>query len=102
MVSIDRYRHELRAQCSRAAHAGRIDLLINSAELCRSIRGGSEFASCCDAMQAEFKPGDTIVLDRSNGAGMTVRYLLPRNVELQRDTAVPGSVRQLRARSKGV
>jgi hypothetical protein len=29
-------------------------------------------------MQAEFKLGDTIVLDRANGAGMTVRYRLPR------------------------
>jgi hypothetical protein len=29
-------------------------------------------------MQAEFKLGDTLVLDRSHGAGMTVRYLLPR------------------------
>ncbi len=32
----------------------------------------------CDAMQAEIKPGDTMILDRTNGAGMTVRYLLPR------------------------
>jgi len=29
-------------------------------------------------MQAEIKPGDTLLLDRANGAGMTVRYLLPR------------------------
>jgi hypothetical protein len=32
----------------------------------------------CEAMQAEMKPGDTMILDRANGAGMTVRYLLPR------------------------
>jgi hypothetical protein len=29
-------------------------------------------------MQEEFKLGDTLLLDRTNGAGMTVRYLLPR------------------------
>jgi hypothetical protein len=83
MVSIDHFRQELVAQCGRAAHAGRVDVLINSSDLCRSIRGGYESASCCDAMQDEFKPGDTIVLDRSNGAGMTVRYLLPRTVGVQ-------------------
>jgi hypothetical protein len=29
-------------------------------------------------MQEEIKPGDTLLVDRDNGAGMTVRYLLPR------------------------
>jgi hypothetical protein len=33
---------------------------------------------CCDAMEAEMKRGATIILDRASGAGMTVRYLLPR------------------------
>jgi hypothetical protein len=78
MVSIDHFRQELIAQFCRAARAGRIDLLINSGELSRSIGGGAKFPSCCDAMQAEIKPGDTLLLDRANGAGMTVRYLLPR------------------------
>jgi len=32
-------------------------------------------------MQAEMKPGDTVLLDRTNGVGMTVRYLLPRATE---------------------
>jgi hypothetical protein len=31
-------------------------------------------------MQEEFKMGDTLLLDRTNGAGMTIRYLLPRTV----------------------
>lgn len=79
MVSIDHFRYELLSQLGRAAHGGRIDVLINSGELCLSIPRGSAWASaCCDAMQEEFRPGDTMVLDRSNGAGMTVRYLLPR------------------------
>ena len=33
---------------------------------------------CCDAMQAEIKSGDVLLLERINGAGMTVRYRLPR------------------------
>ena len=79
MVSTDHFRQELRAQLARAATGGRIDVLVNSGELCRSVtKGSSGSASCCDAMQAEFKLGDTLLLDRTNGAGMTVRYLLPR------------------------
>jgi hypothetical protein len=81
-VSTDHFRHELRAQLGRAATQGHIDVLVNSGELCRTIsRGASWSASCCDAMQAEFKPGDTMVLDRANGAGMTVRYRLPRTAQ---------------------
>jgi UDP-N-acetylmuramyl pentapeptide synthase len=79
MVSADHFRHELLAQMGRAATQGRIDILVNSGELCRSIpRGSSSSASCCDAMQSEMKPGDTLLVERTHGAGMTVRYLLPR------------------------
>jgi hypothetical protein len=82
MVSIDHFRQELLAQMSRAAHGGFIDVMINSGELYRSLGGypGSKHGMpfCCDAMQAEMKSGDTLILDRSSGAGMTVRYLLPR------------------------
>ena len=84
MVSTDHYRQELRAQLARAATSGRIDLLVNSGELCRSIvSGNSGSASCCSAMEAEFMPGDTLLLDQTNGAGMTVRYLLPRTSDIQ-------------------
>jgi hypothetical protein len=34
-------------------------------------------------MQAEFKLGDTLLLDRTNSVGMTVRYLLPRTGGIQ-------------------
>jgi hypothetical protein len=34
-------------------------------------------------MEGEFMPGDTLLLDRTNGAGMTVRYLLPRTSSVQ-------------------
>ncbi len=84
MVSTDHFRQELLAQLGRAATQGRIDILINSGELYRSIaKGGFRSGSCCDAMQEEFKMGDTLLLDRTNGAGMTVRYLLPRTVGIQ-------------------
>jgi hypothetical protein len=82
MVSIDHFRQGLLEQMDRAAHGGRVDVLINSGELSRSLgcHAGSTrgMPSCCDAMQAEMKLGDTMLLDRTSGAGMTVRYLLPR------------------------
>lgn len=84
MVTIDLFRQGLLAQMARAAHHGRIDVLINSGELYRSVGGypGSMHGmpSCCDAMEAEMKLGDVLLLERVNGAGMTVRYLLPRQV----------------------
>jgi hypothetical protein len=82
MVTIDHFRQGLLAQMNRAAYSGRIDVLINSGELYRSLGGypGSTHGmpSCWDAMQAEMKLGDTLLLDRTNGVGMTIRYLLPR------------------------
>jgi UDP-N-acetylmuramyl pentapeptide synthase len=84
MVSSEHFRQELRAQLGRAATDGKIDVLINSGELSRSVsNAGYSFPACCEAMQEEFKQGDTLLLDRSNGAGMTVRYLLPRTIGIQ-------------------
>jgi hypothetical protein len=84
MVSTDHFRQELLAQLGRATTIGMIDVLINSGELCRSISSGSSSSvACCEAMQGEFKLGDTVLLNRSNGAGMTVRYLLPRTTVIQ-------------------
>jgi hypothetical protein len=84
MDSTDHFRQELLAQLSRAATQGRIDILINSGELCRSTaRDGSGAGSCSDAMQEEFKLGDTLLLDQTNGAGMTVRYRPPRTGGIQ-------------------
>jgi hypothetical protein len=83
MVSTDHFRRGLLAQMARATIAGQIDILINCGQLYRSLGGypGSThgMSFCCEAMQAEMKPGDTMILDRANGAGMTVRYLLPRS-----------------------
>jgi hypothetical protein len=83
MVSTDHFRRGLLAQMTRAAKGGQIDVLINCGQLYRSLGGypGSThgMSFCCEAMQAEMKPGDTTILDRANGAGMTVRYRLPRS-----------------------
>jgi hypothetical protein len=82
MVSIDHFRQELLAQMSRAAAQGRMDILVNSGELCRSMRKGDlRMSTCCDAMQEEIRAGDVLLVERTDGAGMTVRYLLPRAVK---------------------
>jgi len=82
MVSVDYFRRELQAQMGRAAKSGLIDVLVNSGELYRSLGGypGSTHGMplCCNAMQDEMKPGDTLLVEHINGSGMTVRYLLPR------------------------
>jgi hypothetical protein len=82
MVSVDYFRHELQAQMSRATKGGLLDLMINSGELYRLSGGypGSIHGMplCCDAMQAEMKSGDIVLIERANGVGMTVRYRLPR------------------------
>ena len=79
LVSADHFRQELLLWMKRAAENGATDVLINSAELRHALRGG-DFGTdvCCDVMEAEMKPGDVLVLDRTSGAGLTVRYLLPR------------------------
>lgn len=82
MVTIEYFRQGLLAQMDRAVHHGRIDVLINSGELYRLLGGypGSAHGMpfCCDAMQAEMQLGDTLILDRTSGVGMTIRYMLPR------------------------
>jgi hypothetical protein len=79
MVSMDHFRHELLTQLAEAATNGRLEILVNSQELCRSIRNGSSWSSaCCNVMESEMKLGDMIIGERANGTGMTVRYLLPR------------------------
>ena len=79
MLSIDHFRLELLTQMAEAATKGQLDILINSQELCRTFRTSSSWSSCCNAMEAEMKVGDTLIVERADQAGMTVRYLLPRN-----------------------
>jgi hypothetical protein len=76
LVSVDHFRQELITQLRRAAAQGATTIVVTSAELCRSIRDASHSSqACCEAMQAEIKPGDTVI---EHTSGMTVRYLLPR------------------------
>jgi hypothetical protein len=78
LVSVDHFKYELIAQLRSAAAQGATTIVVNSTELCRSIRnGGYSTQACCEAMEAEIRPGD-VVIDQRSGAGMTVRYLLPR------------------------
>jgi hypothetical protein len=79
VVSVDHFAHELRAQLKRADEQGATYVVINSAELCRSVRSGARSTdACCEAMHDEFKHGDVIVLGQGSGAGMVIRYQLPR------------------------
>ena len=86
MVSTDHFRQELLAQMGRAFTQGFADVLINSGELHRAAGGypGSEHGIpfCCDAMHDEMKFGDILLVKRENGAGMTVRYYLPRGANV--------------------
>jgi hypothetical protein len=82
MVSADHFAQELRAQMSRVAKHGSIDIVINSRELYRSVGGypGSMHGmpACYNAMRSEMKPGEVLLVEQAGGAGMTVRYRLPR------------------------
>jgi len=79
MVSVDRYRQELRSQMDSAAEYLALDILITAGELCRTLRGGiAATDACTKAMKAELKPGDTLIIEAGAGVGMTARYQLPR------------------------
>jgi hypothetical protein len=82
LVSVDHFRQELLAQMKRATNHGSIDTVINSGELYRSLGGYPGplhgMPACCDAMRAEMKPGDILLVEQISGPGMTVRYRLPR------------------------
>ena len=80
MVSVDHFAHELRSQLRTAAAQGATNILINSRELCKSVRMGTSFLeACCEAMQQELRSDDIVVRDKNSGDGMSVRYHLPRS-----------------------
>jgi hypothetical protein len=79
LVSFDHFAHELIVQLRRAEEQGATTIVITSAELCGSIRKAGHWTeACCEAMQAEVKPGDDVLVEQGQGSGMTVRYRLPR------------------------
>jgi hypothetical protein len=78
LVSVDHFKYELIVQLRSAAAQGATTVVVNSTEFCRSIRNANHSTeACCEAMEAEIKPGD-FVIQQNSGDGMTVRYLLPR------------------------
>ena len=80
MVSVDHFAHELRSQLRSAFSQGATSILITSGDLCKSVRTGSAYMdACCEAMQRELQPNDILVRDKDSGAGMSVRYRLPRS-----------------------
>ena len=81
LVSVDHFRHELLTQLRSAAAQGGTTIVITSGELCKNIRmGNSSTQACCEAMQAEVKPGDDVLVS-TNGAETIVRYRLPRTAQ---------------------
>jgi hypothetical protein len=81
MVSADHFAHELRRQLRSAAAQGATTIVITSGELCKNIRMGSgSTQACSEAMLAEMKPGD-VVLVSSGGAETIIRYRLPRTAQ---------------------
>ena len=80
MVSVDHFAYELRSQLRTAAAQGATSIVIASGELCQSVRMGSaSMDACCEAMQHEVRPGDTVLRGKEIGVGMSVRYQLPRS-----------------------
>ena len=78
LVSVDHFKYELIAQLRSASAQGTTALVVNSTELCKSIRNANHSTQACyEAMEAQIKPGDAVI-EQKSGTGMTVRYLLPR------------------------
>ena len=79
MVSVDHFAYELRSQLRTAATQGATKIVITSRQLCESVKMGSaSLNACCEAMELEIRPGDTILQGKEVGVGMSVRYQLPR------------------------
>jgi hypothetical protein len=82
MMFSEHFRDELLGQMARATARGGKNILINSAELHSSLGdfpgANHHSTACCEAMEGEMKTGDIIVVEKSNGFGLTIRYLLPR------------------------
>jgi hypothetical protein len=79
MAPVDYFGRELRALMSRAEAGGATDIVIAGDELCRLFRESViAMEACTNAMRAELKPSDIVLIEAGPGVWMTVRYLLPR------------------------
>lgn len=82
MVSSYQFRQELLAQMERAAARGQRHIVINALELhvALGVFPNPNHFTASDVMELERRPGDILLVERSNPAGLTIRYLLPRFV----------------------
>jgi hypothetical protein len=80
MAVPDMFTDELQAQLDQAAQGGRSFVLINSWELHAAAGGPSgvdhAMPVCRVAMRNEMQMGDVMLVE--TGAGLSIRYLLPR------------------------
>jgi hypothetical protein len=83
--SSDDFRKELAAQLTRAEKRGASHVEINSGELHRAVGDypgpHHRMPMCCEAMYRERRGDDEIVSQPpgGKGAGLTIRYRLPRS-----------------------
>ena len=85
MVSFDHFRQELQAQMDQATRRGQKDVVINCLELHVAVGVfPPRNQTAADVMESERKPGDIVLVERSNAAGLTIRYLLPRVLPIGR------------------
>lgn len=83
----DRYSSELRAQLASAAVRGMSYIVINVRDLQASFGDltspNDEMIACRLAMRSEMTSTDVLVVEDGSAGGMTVRYVLPREIALQ-------------------
>lgn len=82
MISAYQFKEELLAQMERAAAIGHRHIVINALELhvALGVFPAPNHSTACDVMELERRPGDVLLVERNNPAGLTIRYLLPRFV----------------------
>lgn len=86
MISFDHFRQELLSQMDQATKRGQKDIVINALELhvAVGVFPNPRNQTAADAMEAERKPGDVVLVERGNVTGLTIRYLLPRVLRASR------------------
>jgi hypothetical protein len=80
-MQVDYFSNMLLEQMARAIKRGAKSIVINSRELHCTLGGsfGVDCMSACDeAMKNELETGDTVIVEKENDWGFTVRYALPR------------------------
>lgn len=85
MPTREEFSNAIRAKLREAELRGAGHLDLNAGELHRELggypaAGAHQMPSCCEALYAEQRTGDTILArpPKGKGASLTVRYKLPR------------------------